>query len=183
MTLQLWPCPKVSGTWSPFSGSTFSRKRIAKFIKVAIPQTLSSALEDWQIQIIALFASQLNEADLAAFSSSITIILVCHTLSIGLADAVAVRVGNALGGNAPRAAKYISWVGVVSGSVIGAVVGGLLAVAGKYLAFVVSGKEEIFVIYREVFPVVGAALLLLSVFTVIVGILQVPYIYNLTWDF
>ena len=106
---------------------------MAKFIKVAIPQTISSALEDWQIQIIALFASRLDEADLAAFSSSITIILVCHTLSIGLADAAAVRVGNRLGANDPRSAKYISWVAIVVGSLIGVLVGGLLAVFGKYL--------------------------------------------------
>lgn len=123
----------VSGTWSPLKMSTFRRQRVAKFIKVAIPQTISSALEDWQIQIIALFASRLDEADLAAFSSSITIILVCHTLSIGLADAAAVRVGNSLGANDPRSAKYISWVAIVVGSLIGILVGGLLALCGKYL--------------------------------------------------
>merc|ERR1712176_784073 len=41
-----------------------------------------------------------------------------------------------------------------------------------YLAYVVSGHHDIYVIYREVYPVVGAALFLLSVFTVIIGILQ-----------
>lgn len=41
-----------------------------------------------------------------------------------------------------------------------------------YTAYVVSGAHEIYVIYEEVFPVVGASLFLLSVFTVLVGILQ-----------
>ena len=158
-------------TWSKLKLSTFSCKRVKKFVKVAIPQTISSALEDWQIQIIGLFALKLHEADLAAFSSSITIILICHTMSIGISDAVSVRVANFLGANKPQYARYIAWVGIVIALTIGGIIGGLLATVGKYLAYVVSGRHEIYVIYQEVFPVVGGALFLLSVFTIVVGIL------------
>eukprot|EP01083_Nonionella_stella_P006348 18426_1 len=161
----------TSGTWSPFKRSTFSCQRIKKFLKVGIPQTISSALEDWQIQIIALFSSQLDEASLAAFSSSITIILVLHCASIGLSDAVSVRIANYLGANNPRYAQYIAWIGILIGFGVGAVLGGLLATVGKYLSYVVSGTHEIYAIYEEVFPIVGASLFLLSVFTVVVGIL------------
>lgn len=42
------------------SSQTFSMVRVKQYLKVGIPQTISSAVEEWQIQIITLFAAQLS---------------------------------------------------------------------------------------------------------------------------
>lgn len=160
-----------SKTWSSFKQSTFSWQRINKFLSVAIPQTISQALEEWQIQIITLFTSKLDEVAIAAFASLNMIILILHCFAIGLCDAVSVKVGNALGSNMPNYAKYISWITIIIAVIIGVIVGGTLAAFGKYLYIIFSFKEEMYHIFKQICPMVGACYFMLNLLSALIGIL------------
>eukprot|EP01083_Nonionella_stella_P286754 975978_1 len=158
-------------TWSSLKLSTFSISRIKAFMAVAIPQTLSQALEEWQIQVIVLITSQLDAVSVAAFASLETIFMISHCFALGLCDAISVKVGNALGGNKPLYAKYISWVAVIIALISGAIVGCGLGVFGPYLSRIVSGAQEMYQIYKNVCPMVGISYFMLNVLTTIWGVL------------
>lgn len=158
-------------TWSKLKLSTFSCNRTKKFLAVAIPQTISVALEEWQFQVITLFTSRLDEVSVAAFASLGTIILMVHCFAIGLSDAICVKVGNALGSNRPNYAKYISWVAIIIALISGSLTGGLFGAFGQYTAHIVSSKHEMFEIYKQVCPIVGISFFMLNLLSANYGIL------------
>ena len=158
-------------TWSSFKVSTFSCNRIKKFMAVAIPQTISQALEEWQFQIITLFTSQLDEVSVAAFASLGTIIMISHCFAIGLCDAISVKVGNALGANRPNYAKYVAWIAVILALISGTLVGGFLAAFGQYLSPIFSATHEMYEIYKKVCPMMGGCYFMLNILTTIYGVL------------
>ena len=161
-------------TWSPIIknfGITFSFDRIKGYFGVALPQTISYALEDWQIQIISLFAAQLNDEDIAAFSSLITILITLHCVIIGLSDAVSVRVGNSLGNNNPLKAWFISNVAMLMAGFVGIFVGLILGTCNQYIARIVSNDADVINIYKILGIITGIGMLELSVFTIGYGVL------------
>eukprot|EP01084_Bolivina_argentea_P048061 88568_1 len=161
----------INKTWSPFKADTFSWKRIKIFLSVALPQSIGIALEEWSFQIITLFTAKLANADVAAFASMGTMVMIGHCWSFGIASSVTVRVGNLLGANNPKEAKYISYVGIIIALISGLIVGGLIASIGKYTAYIVSGQHDIYVLYRDSCPILGLALGVLTVIEIFGGVL------------
>ena len=173
-------------TWSNFTNTqnyclvTYNcHDRVSKFLKIAIPQMISSTLEDWQIQIITLFVSHLNNADVAAFVSLITMILFVHCAVIGVNNAISVRIGNALGAGNWKNAKYTAKVGLIIGALFGTLVGVIFVCFAEQLAKLVSNDPKVIDIYKQVTPIIAGTLIFLALFTVQVGILlgQVSYFF------
>ncbi|ETO08066.1 multidrug resistance pump [Reticulomyxa filosa] len=168
-------------TWSPLNGrdehnqpnwyTTFSGHRVRKFLRLAIPGTISGALEDWQLQIITLFSSQLDDVDVATFSSLITILIAFHCLAIGIGEGVQIRCANMLGAGRPRLARYSAYVGMTIALVGGLFIATLIVSLRTVFGRVVSSDPRVVKRYKLLSPMVGSGLVALACFTVAVNVL------------
>lgn len=110
-------------TWNGFSRGALSRARWHTFgVTQALPQMISAALEEWQLQVIAFLAAKLGEVQIATHNSLVNLFYVMTSCMYGLVSSTkyvlfhcnvrpdhCVCKRNACGGT-PASASRSTWV-------------------------------------------------------------------------
>eukprot|EP00475_Leptophrys_vorax_P021063 TRINITY_DN28808_c0_g1_i1.p1 TRINITY_DN28808_c0_g1~~TRINITY_DN28808_c0_g1_i1.p1 ORF type:complete len:576 (-),score=49.57 TRINITY_DN28808_c0_g1_i1:69-1796(-) len=117
MHVKTWP----SHPWS-FS-RTMTKDRFKEFLKLSVPQTISTAVESWQLEVVTFFASRLGVVEVATQTGLFNMFYTLHCFAYGLSQAANVRVAHHLGANdakeARQAARIASGITAMIGSLIG----------------------------------------------------------------
>lgn len=82
-----WP-----SNWRP----SFSSSRMREFLKLCIPLTLSGVLEEFNMQLTAVFALHFGPQELATHNVMLTAFLLLSTVMMGCADGTSTRVSHYL---------------------------------------------------------------------------------------
>jgi multidrug resistance protein, MATE family len=131
---------------------------IGKLLLLGLPVALSVSFETSAFSGATIMAGWMGETPLAAYQLSVNVTSFFYMLSLGLATAAAVRVGNAVGrGDRPGVARA-GWVAV-------AMVFGLMLAIGLAIHFL---RREIAAIYTSDAVVTAAALPVLAVLSFLI---------------
>lgn len=103
---------KPYATWQGWSSESFSGW--GGYLRIAVPTSIMVSMEWWVVEVIVILAGLLPDPALSVSVTGICINIMnsVYMLSYGLSGAASTRVGNALGGGRPRAARRTA---IVSG--------------------------------------------------------------------
>ncbi|SHE85925.1 multidrug resistance protein, MATE family [Modicisalibacter ilicicola DSM 19980] len=89
------------------------RAMIRELLHVGLPIGVAIFVEVTLFTLIALFVASLGEITVAAHQVALNYTSVLFMLPLSLAMALTVRVGNTLGADKPREARFVAWNGMV----------------------------------------------------------------------
>lgn len=106
---------RLDDTWQGWSWECFSGW--GTYLRIALPSSIMVCMEWWVVEVVIILAGLLPEPSLSVSVTGICInvMSLVYMLSFGLSGAASTRVGNALGGGRPRAARRTAYAsGVLS---------------------------------------------------------------------
>src|SRR5262249_39815534 len=115
--------------WGTAEGRRFDGPLFRRLLGFGLPSGAYVALDTLAYTLFVLFVGRLGAAELTATTVAFTLNLLVFMPAIGLAQAVAVRVGDRLGAGDADAAERASWTGLWLG------VGGTAAAGLVYVLF------------------------------------------------
>ena len=89
-----------------------------QLLRLGLPFAASQGLESSAFQFILVMAGWLGTAQLAAYQAAINVNALVYMLTLGLATATSVRVGQAVGRHRPDETARAGWVGTASGILV-----------------------------------------------------------------
>jgi MATE family multidrug resistance protein len=131
---------------------------IGKLLLLGLPVALSISFETSAFSGATVIAGWIGEAPLAAYQLSINVASFFYMLTLGLATAAAVRVGNAVGAGDHREVAAAGWIAVALACLL------MLAIAVCIRLF----RADIAAIYTSDPAVIAAALPMLGVLSLLV---------------
>jgi multidrug resistance protein, MATE family len=90
--------------------------RIREIIRLGAPAAMQLGLELAVFAIAAVLIGKLGPIQIAAHQLAISVVAFTYMVPLGIGAAAAVRVGQALGRNDPRAAERAGWVAIAMGA-------------------------------------------------------------------
>jgi Na+-driven multidrug efflux pump len=99
-----------------------SKQRWIMFLEQLIPNFITDLFSNSQYQAVSFMAATLGSLQIAAHNGALAILEVSLTISGGMAEATAIRVGYHLGRGDIKAAKSTVFVGVTFGTIIGLII-------------------------------------------------------------
>lgn len=147
-----------------------SKKQWYTFLSQLFPNFVSDLFANSQYQAVSLMAASLGALQIAAHNGALAILEVSLTISTGMAEATAIRVGYHLGRKDTSAAKRTVIVAICFGSLIGLIIAsigfGLKSYLGRFFTddvVVVSVVESLALYFWLYFFVVTVSLQFLAV--------------------
>ncbi|MCX9157717.1 MATE family efflux transporter [Niveibacterium sp. 24ML] len=111
--------------------------RQKNLLKIGLPMGASMLAEVSAFAGVALLIGRFGAVQIAAHQVALNFASLVFMLPLGLSTAISIRVGQALGGGDPRAARFIAWSGVLIG----------LAIAAAMVPLVLLAREGIVALY------------------------------------
>jgi len=78
------------------------------FVKQTLPRFLGRAAEEWQLQLVALFAAQLGTVSLATHTALLDLLYFATSALYGLTNSASVRIGHHLGAGDVHSAQMVA---------------------------------------------------------------------------
>lgn len=144
---QAWPA------WS--TRAAFNFKHWGPMMKLAFPGILLICTETWAYEIIALGASWIDTPNLGAQSIILTSIVALYTLAFGVGIAAANRVGNLLGAQRPKQARFAARTALIVGVAVGALNSLTLFIFRSKWAYIFTSDPQVVHIVTDVLPLVS----------------------------
>ena len=141
-------------------------------LKQAAPAALGQAIEEWQLQTIALFAAHVGSTQLAAHDALLSLFFFLSSGMYGLLNATSIRIGVALGAKDIRTAKLMVKVDGLFSAGVALCIGVALLVAQHELGKLFSSDPEVIAAAAAVAPFMGAGYLFISLFYVAIATLR-----------
>jgi len=138
-------------------------------LRLGLPLAAAIGLETACFAMITNMSGWLGQASLATMHAAINYTSFVYMLTIGLATAAAVRVGNAVGRDDWRGAQYAGWVAVILACALMAVVGTLTAVFPDQAAGLLTNSPSVLTL---LVPVLAGVVSLLVVVDSLQGVLM-----------
>ncbi|KAJ2786123.1 ethionine resistance protein [Coemansia javaensis] len=155
------------GGWTPRA-----LRAMPQYLRLALPAVVMLCAEWWILDLLALAASYLGSATLAAQSIAINSLTVLYQVPDGLSVAVCNRVGRLLGQARPRRARLAAWLGIALGAATGvAALAAALAVGGWW-GRVYSSDPAVVAAVARIAPVCAVFQMLDSANSVGCGVLR-----------
>jgi len=137
-----------------------------------LPLSLGLCFEEWQIQIITIFAAQLGRVQVATHNAIISCFFVLTSFMWGTTAAVRVRIAHYLGANAPNRSKRVTRFGLMAATGFGVAVAMFLILSRQVLSKVFSDDPEVWRQASSVQTFVGVTYLALSLFYIAMATLD-----------
>lgn len=154
------------------AGFVASRRRWRAFAALAGPNALSAALDTLQYTIISLLAASLGAPQIAAHNSMLCVLDVAHTVSTGMSEATAVRVGYHLGRRDVRGAQRAAAVAFAGALLWGCVAAGAGLALGGAVGRVFSSDPAVLDCVRSIAPFLWGGYAFLCLGYQVVGVLE-----------
>ncbi len=163
-------------TWPEFGWSwtqALRRDRVRAFlVQQALPLSIAACLEEWQLQVIAVFAARLGPIELTTHTSTLEVFMLLTALMFGLTSATSVRIGRHLGARRPDAAKQVSRItGSVALCLAAATATGL-ALLRSEVGHIYSNDPRVWAAAESIMVIVAVSYVALSVFYTSMSVLD-----------
>lgn len=142
---------------------------LVELLRLGVPLAAAIGLESACFAMITNMSGWLGPVSLATMHSAINYTSFVYMLTIGLATAAAVRVGNAVGRGDWRNAQYAGWVAVILAGSVMAVAGALTAVFPDQAARILTDDPAVL---GQLVPVLAGVVSLLVVVDSLQGVLM-----------
>lgn len=142
---------------------------IVPLMRLGLPLAAAIGLESACFNMIVNMSGWLGQVSLATMHATINFTSFVYMLTIGLATAAAVRVGNAVGRGDWRAAQQAGWVAVILAGSVMAVVGVLTAAFADEAASLLTNDPDVL---GMLVPVLAGVVSLLVVVDSLQGVLM-----------
>lgn len=136
--------------WPGWSFSHITANRVKQFLLMYVPAAMSSASDFWRVSVIGIIAASMGKDQIAVFNSSFRILWMFTTFIIGLASAVGIKVGIALGNNQPESARHTVSVGSTMVTSLLSVLGLVFYAIPRMLARIFSSDPRILDLFAQV---------------------------------
>ncbi|KAH6780010.1 MATE efflux family protein [Perilla frutescens var. hirtella] len=168
-------------SWTGFSVSAF--KSLVSFVKLSLASAIMLCLELWYYTVVILMVGWLKNPEIAvdAISICMNVELWVLMITLGFNAAISVRVGNELGANHPKAAKFSVIVAVVTSTVFGAIFTIAVVATKNTFPKLFSSKEEVIKETSKLAYLLAATILLNSIQPVLHGMYVCMYIIVLVY--
>ena len=133
------------------------------FIQQFLPLTLGMAMEELQLEVIALMANSLGEAELATQNAVTTLFVVFSSFSIGIFSATAVRIAYYLGAGRPKAARKTGVLSLYLSLTVGLLTGLAFFVCKSYIGRVFSADPAVWRLTEQVCAILGPTYILMAI--------------------
>eukprot|EP00403_Amphidinium_massartii_P009999 CAMPEP_0178409244 /NCGR_PEP_ID=MMETSP0689_2-20121128/20363_1 /TAXON_ID=160604 /ORGANISM="Amphidinium massartii, Strain CS-259" /LENGTH=519 /DNA_ID=CAMNT_0020030381 /DNA_START=52 /DNA_END=1608 /DNA_ORIENTATION=- len=167
-----WSFPEVRKCWPSGMRQSFNFSRMSDFLKLLVPLTLSSTLEDFNMEVTAVFALKFGRQELATHNSMLTAFFMLSTAMIGATNGLSARVshhmvaGDLVGFR--RIVRIASRLMILWSCVVMVSFVSLQDHIGKLF----SSDEEVWQLSGQLAFLVGGAYFFMSFFYVSMAILQ-----------
>ena len=149
--------------WHGWSRRCLERERVrVMLVDQFLPLTLGFALEEFQLELISVFAVRLGEVQLAVENSVMTVYLVLSSLMLGLSAATTVRVAHWLGAGRPKAARKTAVISFWCSLLVGLLTGLAFVLLRSYIGRVFSDDAEVHALTSQICLLLGPCYFLLS---------------------
>ncbi len=132
-----------SVSWRPAS------KRLVRLVRLGLPAAVQVTLEMGVFAAASALAGRLDPVSLASHQIVLNLASLTFMVPLGLASAGAVRVGQAVGRNDPRAAERSGWMALAIGTAFMSSAALVFVVAPRPLIGVFSSSEAVFALGRR----------------------------------
>ena len=150
--------------WFGWTWECVARNRLkVLFLQQFLPLTLGMAMEELQLEAIALMANRLGEAELATQNAMTTLFMVFSSFSIGIFSATAVRIAHYLGAGRPKAARKTGMLSLYLSLAIGLLTGLAFFVCKSYIGRVFSDDPLVWRLTEQVCTILGPTYMLMAV--------------------
>lgn len=143
-----------------------------RLLAVGTPFAFAQAAETTSFQAVAVFAAWLGTAQLAAYQALGNMLALVFMLSLGIATAVSVRVGNAVGRGDAKGCRLAAWVGVALTIGLTLLVGPFLVGWREVAAAVYLHEPEVRALAAAALPFLVLVLVVDGLQVVLVGALR-----------
>ncbi|CAE7872195.1 Slc47a2, partial [Symbiodinium microadriaticum] len=113
------------------------------FLNVAVPATIQICSEWWFWELCALIVGYLGPVQLAGHVATLNLVALLFMPTIALGNASASVVGNAIGAQLPRKAKYGAWLCVGLDALMWTVLAVILLVMRDFVPKLLTSKEAV----------------------------------------
>jgi MATE family multidrug resistance protein len=138
-------------------------------LRLGLPLAAAIGLETACFAMITNMSGWLGQVSLATMHAAINYTSFVYMLTIGLATAAAVRVGNAVGRGDWRGAQYAGWIAVILAAILMAVIGTLTAIFPNQAARLLTDSPAVLAL---LVPVLAGVVSLLVVVDSLQGVLM-----------
>lgn len=166
------PIVRENGTWPGWQlRECLKRHRVAEFFKQAIPTAVGSAVEEFQIQLVAIFAGSIGPAAVTTHNCTLSFFLALSCAMWAIQSATSTRLGHHLGNSDLAAVRRVLKVAVTATLAWAAVVALAFLVARHEIGSIYSSKVQVQQLAAEIATVVAVGYFVLAGFYVIVAVL------------
>ena len=152
-------------TWSGWDLSGFTRERLYVLVVTqSLPLMLGICAEEWQLQVIAIFAARLGETQLATHNATLEMFFLLSSVMFGLMAASVVRIGFYLGKGQWKSARRVAFVSFFCAIIVGTISGGTFVAFRNYIGLIFSDDTSVHDLTAQICLLVGPCYFLLSLF-------------------
>lgn len=139
--------------WGGFTTDAF--RHLGENLKLGLAGVAMTASEWWAFEVLALAVSYLGPEAMAANSVVGTAQFVFYQPALAISIAASVRLGNLLGANRPKQARFVSRIALVMGFVVGFVNMFGVTLGRNYIGRIFTNEPEVLAYVKKVLPVVA----------------------------
>lgn len=147
-------------------------RRWKELLRLVALNSAGAALEEGQLQMVALMAGWLGEADVAAFTAVVQLYFVLSAAMFGIENALIVRLGFHIGRGDKRAARTTQRMSLFVALATSGAVAATMVLARNHLPYIFTHDPAVVARCAESFPLVGACYVAMALFYICMGTLQ-----------
>jgi len=128
---------------------------IKEFFKLALPSAIMQCVGLFGFQITSIIAARIGSTSVSAHSIVLNLGIQTFMMPASLGSATSIRVGQRLGANDPKGAKWVCWLGVFSGAFVMAISGIVIFFTKSIYANIFVDNEEVRALTEQIMPVLA----------------------------
>jgi MATE family multidrug resistance protein len=134
------------------------------FVQQVVPLGLGGCFEEWQLEIVSLFAARMGKTLVATHNATLSLFVLLSSFMYGLIAAVSVRISQHLGAGAARRARAVSFYGLRASSVFGVIVALVFYFGRHHIARLFSSDPDVLHEAGRIMTLTGACYLGMAIF-------------------
>ena len=134
------------------------------FVKQSLPRFLGRAAEEWQLQLVALFAAQLGTVSLATHTALLDLFYFATSALYGLTNSTSVRIGHHLGAGDVRSAQMVAKLNLAVCMTVAVAVASVFCGAHSVIGYLFSKDPRVVAKTAELAWFVGGGYVFLCLF-------------------
>lgn len=154
-------------------GRIFTARRLKVYLlKQVLPLSVAANLEEWQLQLVALFAAKLGDISIATHNATLNVFFMLAVFQIGIVQASSVMIGTHLGAMNHVHAKAVAWLTFKVCGGVGLVCSALLVLTRHEVGKIFSDDQEVIDLTGDIMLLAGGSFFFLSIFYASMGVLD-----------